>query len=93
MSQTIQDYFDNAQLSQASYASLEEGMTPDVITAALKGEQEGAHSAAQASKFASQYSIVHAQQNTSNGFSCTLLKDSAGQYTFAARRTEGAYKT
>lgn len=38
MSETSQEYFENAQLSQASYAVLFEGMTPSEIHAALEDE-------------------------------------------------------
>jgi hypothetical protein len=89
MSKTIQDYFDNAQLSQASYAKLFEGMKASDIQNALHFEQgEGTYSQSQASQFAQKYSIVHSQQNTVSGFSATVFKDTAGGYTFAIRGTE-----
>ena len=86
MSKTIQDYFDNAQLSQASYATLNKNFNMKQYTDALRVDNN--FSQTQASQFAQKYSIVHSQQNTASGFSATVFKDTAGGYTFAIRGTE-----
>ena len=88
MSATIQDYFENAQLAQAAYATLMAGMTDLEIEAALDVEQGDAHSDTQAQLFALHYGILHSQQNTDNGFSATLFKDDNDIYTLAIRGTE-----
>lgn len=85
MSTTIQEYYENAQLAQASYAVLSQGMEAPEIKNELKDEQgvePDEYSDTQASLFASHYSIEHSQQNTDNGFSATLFKDQSDVYTF-----------
>jgi|GEM_PF-2302980 len=89
MSATIQEYYENAQLSQASYAILNEGSATDsALIAALKDEQDTDYSVTQATLFAAHYDAIHSQQNTPNGFSATLFKDQSDVYTLAIRGSE-----
>ncbi len=84
MSATIQEYFQNAQLSQASYAILNEGATNELtLIRALRLEQDDDYSVTQATLFAAHYDAIHSQQNTPNGFSATLFKDQSDVYTLA----------
>jgi len=86
MSETIREYFNNAQFAQAAYAVLDKDLGSAAYKQTLKDDAD--FSTSQATQFASQYSIIHDQQNTSNGFSTTLFKDSSDQYTLAIRGTE-----
>ena len=88
MSETIKSYFENAQLSQAAYAFLNKELmsTPSDFIDALRVDNN--FSEAQATQFVNQYSIIHDQQNTPNGFSATLFKDQSDVYTLAIRGTE-----
>lgn len=87
MSEITKSYFDNAQLAQAAYAFLNKDLLKEDFIGKLEGD-EANFSESQATQFASQYSVVHDQQNTADGFSATLFKGTAGTYTLAIRGTE-----
>jgi len=86
MSETIREYFNNAQFAQAAYAILNKDLSQADYERTLENNAD--FSLSQASQFASQYSIIHDQQNTSDGFSATLFQDTAGTFTLAIRGTE-----
>ena len=84
---TISDYFEQAQLSQAAYAS---GLTPRITgiayTDALQG---GGMSAEQAKAFANQYNTVIDQYTEPvSGFSGTVFQDVSGSQYLAIRGTQ-----
>lgn len=90
MSEKIKSYFDNSQLAQAAYAVLDASFNnTNTYIAALRAEEN--FSETQATQFASQYSIIHDQQNTSDGFSATLFQNTAGTFTLAIRGTEPSF--
>ncbi len=89
MSEKIKSYFDNSQLAQAAYAFLNNGLNQDDYKKELENKEK--FSTSQATQFASQYSIIHDQQNTSDGFSATLFQDTAGTFTLAIRGTEFSF--
>ncbi|MDB2705254.1 hypothetical protein N9Y67_01795, partial [Pseudomonadota bacterium] len=89
MSTVVNNYFENAQLAQAAYAILDKDLVSDSVNYIAKLKEDKANfSASQAAQFASQYSVIDDQQNTDDGFSATLFKDTAGTYTLAIRGTE-----
>ena len=80
-----------AQFQMAAEArSLRSGMLQHQLQAAL--EEGNRHASrftpTQAAEFAGKYEVVAHQDNTGTGFSATLFKDGAGNYTVSFRSTE-----
>jgi len=87
MVDTIKNYFEHAQLMQASYATLRPGMVDArEYMPALKGKK---FTTSLAALFASTYDIIDQKPNTGEGFSATVFKHrETGEYTLAIRGTE-----
>jgi Ca2+-binding RTX toxin-like protein len=87
MSDVINDYYLNAQLSMASYAiGLDPGMTTQQFRDALT---DAGFSGTQADVFINRYFIVDSQQNTDQGFSGAVFLDKeTGELAIAVRGTE-----
>ena len=91
---TINDYFIQAQLSQAAYA---EGFTQGMFggTSADGGVSDyanllidGGMSEVQAKAFANQYTVVDQYTDPVSGFSCAVFQNTPGQQYLAIRGTE-----
>ncbi|MEO1768097.1 hypothetical protein, partial [Thiobacter aerophilum] len=85
---TITDYFAQAQLSMAAYATLQSGMSgedyPGYVTALVfRGMSD-----VQAKAFANTYLVVDQYTDPLSGFSATVFADSSGNKYFAIRGTE-----
>ncbi len=89
MSNLINNYFLNAQLSNAAYAlDLNPSMSPTEFREALTGEPAN-FSDSQADTFIERYTIVDSQQNTEEGFSGTVFLDNqTGKFVVSLRGTE-----
>lgn len=83
---TIQQYFEFAQLAQASYALLESGLSESALTT------EGGFSTSQATSFRMDYTLRSHQPDTvfNGDFSASVFQNNAsGEYTLAIRGTAG----
>jgi len=87
MSNLINDYFLNSQLSMAAYAvGLNASMTSEQYKGALKDTD---FSDAQADAFIARYDIIDQQPSTLEGFSGTVFLDTqTGEYVLSLRGTE-----
>lgn len=86
---TINQYFDFAQLAQASYSSLLPGV-PNVF--ALKTSDGAGFSQQQADTFALGYTVLSQSVPNANGFSATLFKNNAtGEKILAIRGTNDLF--
>jgi len=91
---TINDYFEQSQLSLAAYAlDLTGGMSgssPDSATyiAALK---VAGLTQTQAESFANQYKVIDQSTDPVSGFSGTVFKDASGKIFMAMRGTENPF--
>lgn len=88
---TINDYFEQAQLSQAAYAlNLQAGMFggSDPNSPYILALKKGGMSEAQAIAFANEYTTVDQYSDDVSGFSGTVFKDKAGNYHMAIRGSE-----
>lgn len=84
---TITQYFEQAQLSLAAYATgLQQGMSYPVYVAALKSNN--LMTATQAATFASTYTVVDQYTDALSGFSATVFVDSSGVKHLATRGTQ-----
>jgi len=83
---TIQELFQQAQLAEAAYADFSD---PNVsIIAALQNTNNGgSFSLAQATAFVEEWTVVDQLPDTESGFSGTLFKNKAGEYSFSLRGT------
>ena len=97
MPNLLQTYFQNAQLSMASYSDLAVGMSRDQYITALK---EAGFSEPLATKFADSYSILSVSPDeflNANGFSATLFQkneanpDGSHDKILAIRGTNGLF--
>jgi len=81
-------YFQNAELSEASYSDFEGLTKTEEIKAALILE---GFSDAQAADFVTHWKVVNHQPDTLSGFSATLFEslDNPGHYTLGIRGTLG----
>ncbi len=89
-----ENYFELAELAEASYANLWDSDTSQTITnnadvilaLTAKGFSES-----QATKFTTNWEVVAGghQPNTESGYSSTLFKNTDGSYVLAFRGTEG----
>jgi len=91
---TINDYFIQAELSQAAYGKgLTKGMigggSPGATSNYAKALITGGMSEAQAIAFADKYTVDNQIPDTGSGFSGTIFKDASGQKYMAIRGTEG----
>ena len=84
---TIQDLFQQAQLAEAAYSDFFNN-PGNPIRALTTGA--GKFSDAQAAAFVVEWSVVNQLPDTSNGFSGTLFRNTAGQYTYSLRGTADA---
>ncbi len=86
---TINQYFDFAQLAQASYSSLLPGV-PNVF--ALKTSDGAGFAQQQADTFALGYTVLSQSAPNANGFSATLFQNNAtGQKILAIRGTDDLF--
>lgn len=88
---SIQSLFQQAQLAEAAYANLAamNAATPKTTLELALKTGSASFSAAQATAFAAEWSVISQQSNTASGFSATLFKNNVtGEYVFAARGTE-----
>ncbi len=87
---TITNYFEQAQLSMAAYASLQSGMFGKDYPGYVAALVDKGMSPKQAEEFANTYSVVYQSPgNDPSGFSATVFADSAGNKYFAIRGSEG----
>ena len=84
---TINQYFDFAQLAQASYALLSSGMSYASAVNALKDPDTSEFTQKQAEIFASGYTVL-SQRTDVSGFSATLFQDASGKKFLAIRGTQ-----
>lgn len=90
--ETISDYFEKAQFSQAAYAS---GLIKGMLGGVVQGKPsdyanlliDGGMSQTQAKSFANQYSVIDQYNDPSSSLSVTLFEDKDGNQTIAVRGT------
>lgn len=88
----ITNYFEQAQLSLAAYASLEPGVanTAQKISAYIAALKKAGMPDAQATEFAKAYTVVDQFTDPFTGFSATVFAEDGINY-FAVRGTEGLF--
>jgi hypothetical protein len=90
---TINDYFEQAQFSQAAYAS---GLIKNMFGGGEPGKPSnyakllinGGMSETQAIAFANKYTVVDQYEDPASGFSGTVFRDESGKVFMAMRGTE-----
>jgi Ca2+-binding RTX toxin-like protein len=91
---TINNYFEQAQLSQAAYAlNLEKGMVGEAFPGYVTKLIDGGMSSEQAKAFANKYKVIDQYTDPESGFSGTVFQDASGQIYMAIRGTEGLSAT
>ncbi|WP_310446220.1 calcium-binding protein [Thiobacillus sp.] len=86
---SAKQYFELAQLAEASYANLVDGNSA-LVDQLQNADDNMSFSLVQATEFATHWSVAAHQPNTDSGFSSTLFKsrDAGGGYVLAIRGTE-----
>ena len=90
---TISEYSEQAQLSQAAYAS---GLIKDMLGGGNTGDPsgyadlliDGGMSETQAIDFANKYTVVDQYEDPESGFSGTVFQDTSGKVVMAMRGTQ-----
>ena len=88
--------FEQAQLSDATYADFTSAFNPDdgtyVDTGVISALEERGFSLTQATEFVSEWSVVSQKENTVNGFSATLFENKfTGEKRLAIRGSDDLY--
>lgn len=92
------NFFELAQLAEASYADFWDDATNQLITdrsrveiALIDLQSDGKYkfSETQAEEFTNNWSVIAHQPNTTSGYSSTLFQNKDGSYVLAFRGTEG----
>ena len=85
---TIKEYLDYAELAQASYSGLNNGMSNTYLNQEYKAALiSGDFTSIQATDFANRYTVL-AVSNNPNGFSATLFTDTSGNKYLSIRGSD-----